>query len=344
MANHSVTITAHIVPKSDTNSETIAVEQAQPEQSNSVEIADIPMAMPNNKAELVRLYQPEPLEINNSVQAKEMEKVAEQRVALYQNQLRRTEIFYTVKPILRPTYMVQTLKPQFVEYQHYQMARALDQRGIIDLDKNEMMWQQLHIVDDLIADIVHHMPAQQPVGWQLTSVNKNHLKLPTVGRLRDTDSVADQASLNSYVLGHFGVMSYTYDRAYFIGHVLGYLFCCYYLAHLSIAYGVTPLPGSAVTNYKYASLETPKLVRLLHSVDVYCKRRIYQLAVLCARLSCYQLDKYIEKMLIAEVNEFDKKQQIEHLDALLMKGIMPEMPDTADLKDFPGAFGDEGKS
>jgi hypothetical protein len=49
-------------------------------------------------------------------------------------------------------------------------------------------------------------------------------------------------------------------------------------------------------------------------------------------------------MLIAEVNEFDKKQQIEHLDALLMKGIMPEMPDTADLKDFPGAFGDEGKS
>ena len=126
MANHSVTITAHIVPKSDTNSETIAVEQAQPEQSNSVEIADIPMAMPNNKAELVRLYQPEPLEINNSVQAKEMEKVAEQRVALYQNQLRRTEIFYTVKPILRPTYMVQTLKPQFVEYQHYQMGGALD--------------------------------------------------------------------------------------------------------------------------------------------------------------------------------------------------------------------------
>ena len=68
------------------------------------------------------------------------------------------------------------------------------------------------------------------------------------------------------------------------------------------------------------------------------------MAVLCARLSCYQLDKYIEKMLIAEVNEFDKKQQIEHLDALFIQGIMPEMPDSVDLKQFPGAFGDEGKS
>lgn len=344
MAKQTVTITAHVKPNKQTNSEIVATEEGDFEQQNSAESVDELIAMPKTKAELIELYQTEPLPINNSIQAKEMEKVAEQRVALYQRQLRRTEIFYTVKPALRPTYMVQTLKSQFVEFQQYQMARALDQRAIIDLDKNQMMWQQLHIVDDLIADIIHHMPAQQPVGWQLTSVNKNHLKLPTVGRLRDKESIADQTSLNSYVLGHFGVMSYTYDRAYFIGHVMGYLFCCYYLAHLSIAYGVTPLPESAVANYKYASLETAKLVRLLHSVDVYCKRRIYQLAVLCARLSCYQLDKYIEKMLIAEVNEFDKKQQIRHLDALLVKGIMPEMPDRVNLKDFPGAFGDDGKS
>lgn len=341
MANRPITITARIQPKNEVSSEPVAPKQDQVE---DVQAVDEPMTMPKTKAELIALYQTEALEINNSVQAKEMEKVARQRVALYKRQLKRTEFFYTIKPLLRPTYMVQTLKSQFVEYQQFQMARALDQRGIIDLDKNEMMWQQLHIVDDLIADIVHHMPAQQPVGWQLTSVNRNHLKFPTVGRLRDKDSVADQASLNSYVLGHFGVMSYTYDRAYFIGHVLGYLFCCYYLAHLSIAYGVTPLPETAVANYKYSSLETAKLVRLLHSVDVYCKRRIYQLAVLCARLSCYQLDKYIEKMLIAEVNEFDKKQQIEHLDALFIQGIMPEMPDSVDLKQFPGAFGDEGKS
>lgn len=341
MANRSITITAQIKAKDDVSSEPVTAQQYE---IQAIDVVDKPMAMPKTKAELIALYQTEALEINNSVQAKEMEKVAKQRVALYQHQLKRTEFFYTINPLLRPTYMVQTLKSQFIEYQQFQMARALDQRGIIDLDKNEMMWQQLHIVDDLIADIVHHMPAQQPVGWQLTSVNRNHLKFPTVGRLRDKDSVADQASLNSYVLGHFGVMSYTYDRGYFIGHVLGYLFCCYYLAHLSIAYGVTPLPGNVVPDYKYASLETAKLVRLLHSVDVYCKRRIYQLAVLCARLSCYQLDKYIEKMLIAEVNEFDKKQQIEHLDALFTQGIMPEMPDRVDLKQFPGAFGDEGKS
>lgn len=341
MANRSITITAQVKSKDEVSSESVTVQQGEVE---AIDAVDQSMTMPNTKAELIALYQTEALDINNSVQAKEMEKVAKQRVALYENQLKRTEFFYTINPLLRPTYMVQTLKSQFIEYQQFQMARALDQRGIIDLDKNEMMWQQLHIVDDLIADVVHHMPAQQPVGWQLTSVNRNHLKLPTVGRLRDKDSIADQASLNSYVLGHFGVMSYTYDRAYFIGHVLGYLFCCYYLAHLSIAYGVTPLPETTVANYKYASLETAKLVRLLHSVDVYCKRRIYQLAVLCARLSCYQLDKYIEKMLIAEVNEFDKKQQIEHLDALFTQGIMPEMPDTVDLKQFPGAFGDEGKS
>lgn len=341
MANRSITITAQIKAKDDVSSEPVTAQQ---DELQAIDVVDEPMAMPKTKAELIALYQTEALEINNSVQAKEMEKVAKQRVALYQHQLKRTEFFYTINPLLRPTYMVQTLKSQFIEYQQFQMARALDQRGIIDLDKNEMMWQQLHIVDDLIADIVHHMPAQQPVGWQLTSVNRNHLKFPTVGRLRDKDSVADQASLNSYVLGHFGVMSYTYDRGYFIGHVLGYLFCCYYLAHLSIAYGVTPLPENVVPDYRYASLETAKLVRLLHSVDVYCKRRIYQLAVLCARLSCYQLDKYIEKMLIAEVNEFDKKQQIEHLDALFTQGIMPEMPDRVDLKQFPGAFGDEGKS
>ena len=341
MANRSITITAQIKAKDDVSSEPVVAQQ---DELQAIDVVDEPMTMPKTKAELIALYQTEALEINNSVQAKEMEKVAKQRVALYQHQLKRTEFFYTINPLLRPTYMVQTLKSKFIEYQQFQMARALDQRGIIDLDKNEMMWQQLHIVDDLIADIVHHMPAQQPVGWQLTSVNRNHLKFPTVGRLRDKDSVADQASLNSYVLGHFGVMSYTYDRGYFIGHVLGYLFCCYYLAHLSIAYGVTPLPENVVPDYKYASLETAKLVRLLHSVDVYCKRRIYQLAVLCARLSCYQLDKYIEKMLIAEVNEFDKKQQIEHLDALFTQGIMPEMPDRVDLKHFPGAFGDEGKS
>ncbi|UNK05107.2 hypothetical protein MN210_14015 [Psychrobacter raelei] len=341
MPQSSVTITVQKASGAEANNESKQEAKQAPviADDEQLGVADAVIKPPASKAELLALYQVDALPINNAIQPKELEKVAQLRVELYQQQLKRTEFFYTVKPELRPTYMVQALKPQFIEYQQFQMARALDQRGLIDLDKTDMMWQQLHIVDDLIADIVYSMPAQNPVGWQLTSVNKNHLKLPTVGRLRDNDSVADQGSLNSYVLSHFGVMSYTYDRAYFIGHVLGYLFCCYYLAHLSIAYGVTPLPSDTVADYDYASLDTAKLVRLLHSIDVHCKRRIYQLAVLCARLSCYQLDKYIEKMLIAEVNEFDKKQQIDHLDLLLSRGIMPEMPDRVILQDFPGSFG-----
>lgn len=342
MATPPVTVTVKKNPS-------VKTENSQSLPQNKVTVDSLPVdslptepvldKAPESKDELIALYHTEPLALNNSINSKELEKVAEQRIAMYQRQLSRTEYFYTVNSSIRPTYMVQALKSQFVEYQQYQMVKKLDQRSILDLDKIDTTWKQLHIVDDLITDIVRHMPAQQPVGWQLTSVNKNHLKVPTVGRLRNTETIADQGSLNSYVLGHFGVTSYTYDRAYFIGHVMGYLFCCYYLAHLSISYGVTPLPESTVKNYDYASLETAKMVRLLHSVDVHCKRRIYQLAVLCARLSCYQLDKYVEKMLIAEVNEFDKKQQIAHLDMLLNQGLMPDMPDMNDTQDFPGAFG-----
>ena len=140
MANRPITITARIQPKNEVSSEPVAPKQ---EQVEDVQAVDEPMTMPKTKAELIALYQTEALEINNSVQAKEMEKVARQRVALYERQLKRTEFFYTIKPLLRPTYMVQTLKSQFVEYQQFQMARALDQRGIIDLDKNE-----IYVIED----------------------------------------------------------------------------------------------------------------------------------------------------------------------------------------------------
>ncbi|WP_019673423.1 hypothetical protein [Psychrobacter lutiphocae] len=337
MAKPVISVTAKKISATQApapNEQVAAQTVDKPEMVDDAVVA--PEPVPTSKAELLALYHAEPLPLNNSVHSKELEKVAIQRVDLYHRQQQRTALFYTVEAALRPTYLVQELKSQFVEYQQFEMVRALDKRGLLDLEKNEMIWQQLHVVDDLIADILHYMPAQQPVGWQLTSVNRNHLKLPTVGRLRDKEQVADQGSLTSYVLGHFGVMSYTYDRAYFIGHVVGYLFCCYFLAHLSIAYGVTPLPQATVSNYDYASLETAKMVRLLQGLDVHCKRRIYQLAVLCARLSCYRLDKHIEKLLIAEVNEFDKKQQISHLDALFSSGIMPEMPDMPDIVDLLG--------
>ncbi|MBP2279388.1 hypothetical protein H4W00_000201 [Psychrobacter sp. PL19] len=258
--------------------------------------------------------------------------VASQRVALYRTQHQRTQLLYLASANTRPTYLVQTIKTQFVEYQHYMLAQQLDKRGLLDTEPLERLWQQLHVVDDIIADIVSHMPAQQPAGWQLaTQDGHNPLRFPTVGKLKHPKPIQDQASLNSYVLGHFGVSSFTYDRGYYIGHVVGYLFSCYFFAHLSISYGVTTLGEQVVGDYDYASLETPHMVRLLQGLDSYCKKRIYQLAVICARLSVYATDKRIEKMLIAEVNDFDKKLQQQHLDVLLLQGLMPDSSDSTPL-------------
>ena len=258
--------------------------------------------------------------------------IAEQRVALYQAQHERTRLLYMASASTRPTYLVQTLKLQFAEHQQYLLAQQLDKRGLMDTDGLERLWQQLHVVDDIIADIIRHMPAQQPAGWQLTTQDgRNPLCFATVGKLKYGKPIRDQGSLNSYVLGHFGVSSFTYDRGYYIGHVVGYLFSCYFCAHLSISYGVTALSQQVVADYDYASLETPHMVRLLQGLDGYCKKRIYQLAVICARLSVFASDKRIERMLIAEVNDFDKKLQQQHLDVLLLQGLMPDSGDSTPL-------------
>ena len=258
--------------------------------------------------------------------------IADQRIALYQIQHERTRYLYMASAATRPTYLVQMLKTQFAEYQQYLLAQQLDKRGLMDTDLLERLWQQLHVVDDIIEDIVRHMPAQQPAGWQLTTQDgHNPLCFATVGKLKHDKPIQDQGSLNSYVLGHFGVSSFTYDRGYYIGHVVGYLFSCYFCAHLSISYGVTALGQQVVSDYDYASLETPHMVRLLQGLDSYCKKRIYQLAVICARLSVFASDKRIERMLIAEVNDFDKKLQQQHLDVLLLQGLMPDSNDSTPL-------------
>mgnify|MGYP003604360966 CR=1 FL=1 len=289
----------------------------------------------SDKAELVELFSVSTSAgINASVQLTEDRElsVAEQRLALYHAQHERTRLLYLAPASMRPTYLVQTLKAQFAEYQQFQLAQQLDKRGLLDIDSVERLWQQLHVVDDIIADIVSNMPPQQPAGWQLTAQDgHNPLCLPTIGKLKHPKPIIDQGSLNSYVLGHFGVSSFTYDRGYYIGHVIGYLFSCYFCAHLSISYGVVALGNQVVEGYDYASLETPYMVRLLQGLDSYCKKRVYQLAVICARLSVYASDKRIEKMLIAEVNDFDKKLQQQHLDVLLLQGMMPERNDSTPL-------------
>jgi len=299
-------------------------------------VASAQKSLAIDKAALLALFITSPSAASNTQAMQDADtsesSVAEQRVALYHAQHERTRLLYLAPASTRPTYLVQTLKPQFAEYQQYKLAQQLDKRGLLDIDTLERLWQQLHVVDDIIADIVRHMPAQQPAGWQLTAQDgHNPLRLATVGKLKHPKPISDQASLNSYVLGHFGVSSFTYDRGYYIGHVVGYLFSCYFCAHLSISYGVTALGEQVIEGYDYASLETPYMVRLLQGLDSYCKKRIYQLAVICARLSVYASDKRIEKMLIAEVNDFDKKLQQQHLDVLLLQGMMPESNDSTPL-------------
>ena len=287
--------------------------------------------LPNNKEDATTATGVEHTDSNSTAVKSAISEttIAAQRVMLYHTQHERTRLLYMASANMRPTYLVQTLKSQFAEYQQYMLAQQLDKRGLMDTDTLERLWQQLHIIDDIIADIVRHMPAQQPAGWQLTTQDgRNPLCLATIGKLKHGKSIQDQGSLNSYVLGHFGVSSFTYDRGYYIGHVVGYLFSCYFCAHLSISYGVTALGQQVVADYDYASLETPYMVRLLQGLDGYCKKRIYQLAVICARLSVFASDKRIERMLIAEVNDFDKKIQQQHLDVLLLQGLMPESNDS----------------
>lgn len=254
------------------------------------------------------------------------------RVKLYEQQLERTRRYYEAPECARPTYLISHLKAQFLEWQQFNLAKNLDKRGLLDIDNIERLWQQLHVVDDLIHDILRKMEAQRPAGWQLTVQDgQNLLALPTIGKLKHPSSVRDQESLTSYVLTQFGVTSFTYDRGYYIGHVVGYLFCCYFCAYLSLSYSVTALHPHAVMEVDYASLETPFMVRLLQSLDSDCKKRVYQLAVICARLSVFASDKRIEKLLIAEVNDFDKQLQQQHLEVLLTQGIMPDSNDSTPL-------------
>lgn len=144
-------------------------------------------SMPLSKAELLALFTMQSdATLSHTDQAQETveSSVAEQRLALYHEQHERTRLLYLAPASTRPTYLVQTLKTQFAEYQQYKLAQQLDKRGLLDVAALEL-WQQLHVVDDIIADIVRHMPAQKPAGWQLTAQDgHNPLRIATIGKLR----------------------------------------------------------------------------------------------------------------------------------------------------------------
>lgn len=213
-----------------------------------------------------------------------------------------------------PLFYIANKKPQFAETQKLQTALYLNARDVAQLDEIIGLFDNLHVLDDLVMEIVHEMPPQQPVGWQMTSQGLNVLNVPTVGQIRSPNVARGiEQSAAATVLQFFGVASYTQDKALFIGHIVGYLFCCYYFAHLGVAYGVTPISEEVVKDYPYVTLPVPQLVRLLQELDEMVKAKVYQLAVFCAQISEYALDKRIEKMLITEVNSFNKNDMREVL-------------------------------
>lgn len=232
----------------------------------------------------------------------------EQRLNLFKKQEQAVQQYYHHREQTQVLFYITSRKTRFVEYKRLQMAYHLNVRDNSSLGQLSLLWQNLYVVDDLVISIVEKMSPQRPVGWQLSSQGMNALNLPTTHPVRVTgeDRVIEH-SLASTILQFFGVACFSGDKGYFIGHILGYLFCCYFFAHLNINYGVTPLKEKIALDYPYQWVNVPELVRLLQEVDESLKQKIYQLAVYAAQVSEYAIDKRIEQMLITEVNGFSKR-------------------------------------
>lgn len=205
-----------------------------------------------------------------------------------------------------PLFYVTAHCAQFAEWGTFQTLRHLDVRGIADTDALQTLFDHLHIVDDLLLQVVRRLPPQRPLGWQITSHAPNALNVPTSAPVRQLPRRGIEQSAAATVLQFLGVACFSQDKTYFIGHVAGYLFCCYYFAHLGVHYAATALKEPIANDYPYQWVEVAELVRLLQAFDPLLKAQVYQLAVYCAQISEYAVSKQIEKLLIGEVNSFDK--------------------------------------
>ncbi len=199
-------------------------------------------------------------------------------------------------------------KDHYIESQKFKTAMYLDARDVAGIEQLRRLLDSMPVVDDLLLNVVQAMPPQRPIGWQLVSLGQNLLNLPTTTPVRNIDDTRTiEKSVAATILQFFGVACFSGDKGYFIGHILGYLFCCYYFAHLNIGYSVTPLKETIAHHYPYQWVAVPQLVRLLQQTDEALKRQVYQIAVYAAQVSDYAIDKRIEKMLITEVNSFNKQ-------------------------------------
>lgn len=205
-----------------------------------------------------------------------------------------------------PLFYVAARRERFAEWGKFQTLRHLDVRGIAATDALQTLFDHLHIVDDLLLQVVRRLSPQRPLGWQITSHTPNALNVPTSAPVRQLPYRGIEQSAAATVLQFLGVACFGQDKTYFVGHVAGYLFCCYYFAHLGTHYAATPLKEPIAEHYPYQWVEVAELVRLLQTLDPLLKTQVYQLAVYCAQISEYAIGKQIEKLLISEVNSFDK--------------------------------------
>jgi hypothetical protein len=241
-----------------------------------------------------------------------------QCLAIFRQQEQVVTHYFETTPPSQLLFYIASKKSQFVETKTLQVARYLNMRDNAGLLPLQHLFNHLHIVDDLVMSINNHLPPQRPIGWQLLSQNKNFMNLPTVGVAGDApDYRGIEQSLAATVIQFLGVACYHHDRGYFVGHIVGYLFSCYYFAHLGIGYAVTPLKSLPQASYPYQSVSVTQLVRLLQELDETLKTQVYQLAIYCAQISEYALEKRIEKLLITEVNSFNKQALRDELSVLV---------------------------
>lgn len=247
--------------------------------------------------------------------AKKPDSLNDKRLAIYQAQLARQKTPHT------SPFPIETRRDHFIELARFQTAIELDRRGIEEMDALYTGFDHLYVVDDLIKQIKTDLPEHTRFGWEATSRVRNYLNLPTAGVLpKNVDELADNSSIMCYALTHFGVASYTNDRATFMGNIAGYLLMSYYFAHLKIQYGVTPLRQGIIQDFDYETPTVASNTQCVANLPMVVKKKIYQLAVFCAQVSLYSVDKAIEKMLITEVNDFDKKKEQGILANLLRYG------------------------
>lgn len=260
-----------------------------------------------------------PAQTKKTVAKTSQELLNEARLTLYVTQENWLRNLLRDKP--SKPFVIETLRDNFVETKRFALAESKNLRGLAEMDELYAGFDHLYMVDDMLGDILATMPAQMPAGWEVTSRVRNYLNVATVGVLpAQVPATANHASICAYVLNHFGVASYTNDRAYFIGHIVGYLFICYYFSYLKIQYGVLPMQKNTVKGYDYQVVSIADQVSFIQALDYDTKKTVYRLAVFCAKISLYAIDKVIEKMLIAEVNDFDKNIEIKLLEDMLKYG------------------------